>query len=507
MRAVIYARFSSDGQQEESITAQLRACQEFAEKYNYDVVGEYIDRAISGKTDKRPDFQAMIKDSQKNKFDIVLVHKYDRFARKVYDHAVYEKALNDNNVQLIAVAENFGQGKEAVLMKGLMQSLSEYYILNLSGEVKKGHKEKALQALHNGGVPPFGYDVVNGQYVINELEASYVYKLFEACKYGRGYKSILSEMDALGITGKRGKPLRYSSVYEILRNEKYTGVYLYCPTEIKDRSKRRSKEGAIRIEDAIPAIVNRETWVEVQKIMDSRKNTGKIGKREYLLTGLVTCECGAPMHAITTQRKGHEYSYFYCSKKCGNRNVRVDQINEYVFDYLGELLSEESKALFADALQTYQREIHEAVTVSEDVLKCQISNKERQIDNIMQNMRATVLPPIVLENLGKQISELTEQIEVLNIELLNAHNFSDVEIKTWLTAVGNLTAQPESIQKATIKRFIKNVEITKNSVNVTSTFTELLSKLKIDSLGKVGCGGALPCFPKHFFGKSYKRRY
>lgn len=327
--------------------------------------------------------------------------------------------------------------------------------------------------------------------MINELEASYVYKLFEACKYGRGYKSILSEMDALGITGKRGKPLRYSSVYEILRNEKYTGVYLYCQTEAKDRSKRRSKEGAIRIEDAFPAIVSREVWMEVQKIMDSRKNTGKAGNREYLLTGLVTCECGAPMHAITTQRKGHEYPYFYCSKKCGNRNVRVDQVNEYVFDYLQELLSDESKALFAEAIKEYQREIHQAISVSEDAIQNEIAAKEQQIENIMKNMRSAVLPKVVLENMGKEISELTEQIEVLKIELFKAHDYSDTEIKTWLDAVGNLTAQPESIQKSTIKRFIENVEITKNSVNVTSTFTELLSKLKIDSLGKVGCGGQI----------------
>ncbi len=129
----------------------------------------------------------MIKDAEKGLFQTVLVHKYNRFARRMIDHVTYEDKLNQAGVELIAVAEDFGNGKEAVIMKALMRSLSEYYILDLSTEVKKGHKETALKGLHNGGYAPFGYDVVDQKYVVNEMEASYVRKMFEAARRQEGF--------------------------------------------------------------------------------------------------------------------------------------------------------------------------------------------------------------------------------------------------------------------------------------------------------------------------------
>ena len=132
-------------------------------------------------------------------------------------------------------------------MRALMWSMSEYYLDNLSAEVQKGHRETALKGLHNGGYAPFGYDVVNQQYVINELEAAYVRRIFTAAQEGAGFKDIIAELDAAGITGKRGKPIRYTQIYEMLRNEKYTGVYLYTPQEAAERAQRRQKPGAIRI--------------------------------------------------------------------------------------------------------------------------------------------------------------------------------------------------------------------------------------------------------------------
>lgn len=146
--AVIYARFSSDKQTENSIEAQVRACEDYAEIHGYTINKIYSDEAVSAKNDRRPEFQKMIKDAEKGLFQTVLVHKYNRFARRMIDHVTYEDKLNQAGVDLIAVAEDFGNGKEAVIMKALMRSLSEYYILDLSTEVKKGHKETALKGLH-----------------------------------------------------------------------------------------------------------------------------------------------------------------------------------------------------------------------------------------------------------------------------------------------------------------------------------------------------------------------
>ena len=176
-----------------------------------------------------------------------------------------------------------------------MWALSEYYIDNLSDEVKKGHKENALKAIHNGGVPPFGYDVVDGHYVINELEAGYVRRLFSAAANRAGYVEILAEMERDGILGKRGRPVRYTQVYEMLHNEKYTGVYIYSPKMPKDRAGRRERPDAIRIEGAVPQIINREEWDMVQRVMRGKRQVGT--KAHYLCSGLVYCgKCGAKMH-------------------------------------------------------------------------------------------------------------------------------------------------------------------------------------------------------------------
>lgn len=107
MTCAIYARYSSDNQRKESIEGQLRECKEFAEKNDITILGTYIDRALSAKTDNRPDFQRMIKDSEKNMFDVVLVWKLDRFARNRYDSAHYNSILKRNGVKVVsALAKN-----------------------------------------------------------------------------------------------------------------------------------------------------------------------------------------------------------------------------------------------------------------------------------------------------------------------------------------------------------------------------------------------------------------
>lgn len=196
------------------------------------MTGIYADEAISGKESKtaaRAQYQKMLRDAHKGLFGVILIHKYDRVARSLSEHVSLEKRLRDDKVELVAVAQDFGNTAEAKIMRALMWSMSEYYLDNLSAEVQKGHRETALKGLHNGGCAPFGYDVVNQQYVINELEAAYVRRIFAAAQDGTGFKNIIAALDAAGITGKRGKPIKYTQIYEMLRNEKYTGVYLYAP--------------------------------------------------------------------------------------------------------------------------------------------------------------------------------------------------------------------------------------------------------------------------------------
>ncbi|MCL6559890.1 MAG: recombinase family protein, partial [Firmicutes bacterium] len=174
MKAVIYARFSSDNQREESITAQVRACTEYAQRKGYAVVKVYTDEARSAITDDRPGFLQMIEDikSGRVKADLLLVHKLDRFARNRYDSAFYKRELRRAGVRVESVLEHLDDSPESILMESVIEGMAEYYSRNLAREVMKGMKETALQGKHNGGKPPLGYDVDSeGRYIINEAEA------------------------------------------------------------------------------------------------------------------------------------------------------------------------------------------------------------------------------------------------------------------------------------------------------------------------------------------------
>ncbi|MBQ8697828.1 MAG: recombinase family protein, partial [Schwartzia sp.] len=160
LRAALYARFSSDNQRNESIDAQIRAIKEFAHANDIVIVAEYIDRAKSATTDDRPDFQRMIKDSAKGDFQLLIVHKLDRFARNRNDSIAYRMKLQRNHITLLSVLEPFDEDRpETVLLQSVIEGMNEFYSKNLSREVKKGLKENALKCVHTGGIPPLGYDV------------------------------------------------------------------------------------------------------------------------------------------------------------------------------------------------------------------------------------------------------------------------------------------------------------------------------------------------------------
>ena len=347
MRAVIYARFSTDKQREESIEAQERACREYAAAHGYSISAVYADRAASGKTDRRPDFQRMMRDAKSQRFDVVLVHKYNRFARRMSDHVRYEDKLNSYGIQLIAVAEDFGTGKEAVIMKALMRSLSEYYIIDLSDEVKKGHRENAMKALHNGGLAPFGYDIVDQKYVVNEFEAAYVRRMYNCASDCIGFTALVDEMAAAGVRGKRGKPIKYQQIYDILRNEKYCGDCILQKTVTVDciSKTRKANQGEAPmyiVENNHPAIISREVFNRAQEEL-SRRNSLRLQSdktaitangrySKYALTEVLHCaECGSRYKRVTWSIHGKKKIVWRCvsrldyGKKYCKKSITVEE--------------------------------------------------------------------------------------------------------------------------------------------------------------------------------------
>ena len=319
MNGVIYARYSSDGQREESIEGQIRECTEYCERNGITVVRHYIDRALSAKTDNRPDFQQMIKDSAKGLFDVIVVWKLDRFARNRYDSAHYKAALKKNGVRVLSAKENIADGPEGIILESMLEGMAEYYSAELSVKVIRGHTENALKCKYNGGTPTFGYLIdKDKQYQADPVAAPVVLKIFKMYDTGSTMKEIKDHLNDLGVTTVRGKPADLNFVSGILHNRKYIGEYKY-----RD----------IIVPDGIPALVPQDLFERVQEKMEKNKKAPARHKAEddYLLTTKLFCgTCRSFMvgESGTSAAGGRKYHYYRCvntkkRKTCDARHKSI----------------------------------------------------------------------------------------------------------------------------------------------------------------------------------------
>lgn len=203
--AVIYARYSSDKQTEQSIEGQVRECTSYALSKDLDVIDTYIDRALSGTVDNRPAFQQMIKDSSTGKFNNIIVYKTDRFARNRYDSAKYKSQLKKNGVKLHYAKEHIPDGIEGILMESLLEGMAEYYSAELSQKVKRCMRENILKGKYVGGVVPLGFKISNDKtYIIDEETAPVVRAIFNMKASGNTNVEILEYLNSLGLSSSKG---------------------------------------------------------------------------------------------------------------------------------------------------------------------------------------------------------------------------------------------------------------------------------------------------------------
>ena len=253
MNIVIYARFSSHTQNEQSIEGQLKVCYEFAERNGYKIIGEYIDRAISGtEAENRPEFQRMIADSAKRQFQGVLVYQLDRFARNRYDSATYKAKLKKYGVKVLSARENISDDASGVLMEAVLEGMAEYYSVELSQKVKRGLELNARKCLFTGSGVPLGYKIVEKKFAIDEETAPIVKGIFEMYLAGKTMAEIIRYLNGHGVKTSRGNPYNKNSIRLILTNNRYTGVYKY---------------GGMEIPGGVPRIIDDNTFEQVQTLM------------------------------------------------------------------------------------------------------------------------------------------------------------------------------------------------------------------------------------------------
>lgn len=402
MKAVIYARYSSDNQREESIDGQLRECREYANKNGIEVINTYIDRALSAKTDNRPEFQRMIRDSAKGLFDIVLVWKLDRFARNRYDSAHYKATLRKNGAKVVSATEAIAEDSTGILLESLLEGYAEFYSVELSEKIRRGLKENALKGKSNGGHIPYGYVAGENQTLdIDPLTAPIVLEIFQRYSDGETLKEIEQSLNDRGLRMRKERPFGQSSFYKMLKNRKYIGEY-----QFQD----------VVIPDGVPAIVPEELFQRVQKRLHRNKSTPASAKAEeiYLLTTKLFCgRCGKMMVGESgTSRTGQVYYYYKCgdakrNKGCKKKAVKKEWIENLVVTHTVQMIFDD--ALMERVIDKVWR-LQKKENPDLAILKKQISDVEKGIENLVNAIQAGVFSESTkrrLDNLEQQKKDLS----------------------------------------------------------------------------------------------------
>ncbi len=448
MNAVIYARYSSDHQREESIEGQLRECREFALKNNLCVIGEYIDRAYSAKTDNRPDFQKMIKDSISKKFNAVIVWKLDRFARNRYDSAYYKNILKKNKVEVLSATEVISKGPDGIMIESLLEGYAEYYSAELSVKVIRGMTENALKCKFNGGSVPVGYYIdENNQYQIDVITAPYVKDAFVMYASNFSMKEIAEYLKDKGVRTNRNKIISLRSMSTIFKNRKYIGEYKY-----RD----------IVIPDGIPQIVPSKLFDEVQKKLDMRRrNSNPDMKQRYILSAKLRCgKCNSLMCGESgTSKTGKVYHYYKCSSVkrhlgCDMKSVRQEDIEKEVLEYVVQnYLTKENMEIIIQQIM----EINKKESAGILLLKKQYTCVKRNIRNIVDAIADGFYNDSVkdkLLNLEKEKANLEMQIEIEK-EKVSKLTLTEEQIRYWYSNI--LTLLPDSKKSILVDTFIDEI--------------------------------------------------
>ena len=414
--AVIYARYSCDNQSEQSIEGQLHVCQEYAQRNNILILDTYIDRAMSGTNDNRPDFQRMLKDSANKAWDYCIVYKLDRFSRNKYETAIHKKTLRDNGVKVISAMENIPDTPEGIILESLLEGMNQYYSAELAQKDSRGMKETRRKGLYQGGPLLYGYMLEGRKIVINESEAEVVRFMYSEYSRGVYVRDILKQLEAKGIKYK-GRKFVKNSVYNILRNEKYSGKYMH---------------GDEVVDNMYPQIVPTKLFEKVRAIVDKNKYGKHSVKADFLLKNKLICGyCGQPMYAESgTTKNGTRIYYYKCSSRkkksgsCSKSMIRKEVLEELVINAIMESLK---------TPETMDRIVSALMSLQEDKLKVNSSltlllKEQKQTQVSIDNIVNAIERGVVSNATAKRLKELEERQQELERLVLIEKSKSTVKL-------------------------------------------------------------------------------
>ena len=498
MKAVIYARYSSDNQREESIEGQLRECTAYCKKNDITILRTYIDRAMSAKTDHRPDFQQMIKDSAKGLFDVIIVWKLDRFARNRYDSAHYKAQLRKYGVKVLSATENISEGPEGIILESMLEGMAEYYSAELSEKVIRGHTENALKCKYNGGTPTFGFAIDKDKYYqIDPHTAPVVLEMFIRYDKGETMKNIRDWLNGAGVTTVRGKKIDLNFVAAILHNRKYIGEYSYRH---------------IVTPGGIPAIVPQDLFDRVQQRLETNRKAPARHKAEddYLLTTKLFCgTCGAMMvgESGTSASKGRKYHYYRCvntkkHKTCTAKHKSVRKLpleNAVVNATMAKVMDDNFVEYIADAVMDLQGKESSELPA----LRKQLEETERGITNMLNAIQMGIINQSTKQRLD-ELEDRKKDIELHIIqEEIKKPLLSREDVTFWICRFRKLDVSKLDERRRLIDSFVNSVTIFDDHILITFNYKEGETRLDfsdIESSDLKSVGGPKALWSFHFRG-------
>lgn len=462
--AVIYARYSSHNQREVSIEQQIKACMEYADRANLRIVDTYSDKAISGKTDRRPNFQRMMRDSEKGKFQYVIAWKSNRMGRNMLQAMANESRLSELGVRCLYVEEDFDDTAAGRFALRNMMNVNQFYSENMAEDIMRGLMDNAEKCMVNNGTLPLGYKKgEDGRYAIDEVTAPIVREIFERFLMGDSFVDIANDLNARGIKTSRGNRWNKGSFHRMLVNERYIGVYEYS---------------GIRKEGGVPAIITKEVFAAVQEKLRTKKNPqGRHRENgDYLLTGKLYCgHCGSFMVGSSGTSKGGALHYYYtCQKKrtggdCDKKHVRRDWIERKVAEIVQTyIMQPDTIQWIADGYEQFvkSQRADSALLAAEEELA--------SVNKSLKNLMTAIEQGIITTTTKERLLELEAERRRLDL-VVAAERASQVDvdrdlIEFWLESFRDGDVTDKKYQAKIIDLFIQAIYLYDDKMKIVFNY-------------------------------------
>lgn len=467
--AVVYARYSSHAQGEQSIEGQLREAHNYAKLKGYNIVHEYVDRATTGRNDQREEFQRMLHDTAKGQFGVIIVWKMDRFGRNKDEIVMNRVICKRHGVQVEYVNEKMPEGNERVIVESLFEGMAEYYSLQLSSNVRRGQRESAHKSQSIGGTRPLGYavDPQTKQYIVDTKTAPIVQQIFKMYADGQTVAQIITELNRVGLRTARGNPYTKSSLYHLLSNEKYIGVYSF-----KDE---------IRNEDAIPALIDKETFYKVQEMLkyNRRAPSHAWDKSDYLLSDKLFCgHCGAPMTGESGKnRRGVKYTYYSCVNKkthrtCNKKPVRQDWIEPLVIAETVKLLNDDEllQQIVDKTWEYYQAQ--DDTREKQAAIDAQLADVETKLKNVMSAVEAGLFSQTIKDRLS-ELEQLKASLTAskADLQITSGLRLTRDHIEYFLYQFRDMNYEDRNCQKRLVKTFVNAIYLFDDHMKIAYNYS------------------------------------